>query len=146
MARIKINIPQKKIAEISIPVRIGDINYGNHVGNDSFVAIIHEARIQWLQQHNFSELDINGTALIMSGLSVEFKNEAFYGDVLHIEIAVGEISTVGFELFYRLTSTRSKINILIAHAKTDMVCFDYGNKKLMKVPEVLSVILSKNIV
>lgn len=146
MARLKIIFPEKMIAEISIPVRISDINYGNHVGNDSFVSIIHEARIQWLQHHNFSELDINGTALIMSGLSFEFKSEAFYGDVLHIEIAAGEISTVGFELFYRLTTIRSEKNILIAIAKTDMACFDYGSKKLMKVPEVLSVLLSKNIV
>lgn len=146
MPRIKINIPESTIAKISIPIRISDINYGNHVGNDSFVSIVHEARMQWLQQHNFSELDINGTALIMSGLSLEFKNEAFYGDILDIGLAAGEISTFGFELFYRLTTTRSNKNILIANAKTDMVCFDYSNKKPMKVPEVLSKILSKNIV
>jgi len=46
MARIKIDIPSLQLTEIHIPVRITDINYGNHVGNDAFVSIIHEARMQ----------------------------------------------------------------------------------------------------
>ncbi|UEG48522.1 thioesterase family protein [Ferruginibacter lapsinanis] len=144
MARIKIVIPEKKIATVSIPVRIYDINYGNHVGNDSFVSIIHEARIQWLKQYNFSELNINGAAVIMRGLSVEFKSEAFYGDVLSIEISSGEISALSFELFYRITTTRNDKSILIAHAKTDMACFDYTKKKVMPVPIVLNEILGNN--
>lgn len=47
MARVKLNIPENIISVIIIPVRINDINYGNHVGNDAFVSIIHEARVQW---------------------------------------------------------------------------------------------------
>ena len=43
MARIKIELPAKCIAAFTIPVRITDINYGNHVGNNSMVEIIHEA-------------------------------------------------------------------------------------------------------
>ncbi len=53
MSRIKIEMPEIKLTAIKIPVRISDINYGNHVGNDAFVFILHEARIQWLQQHNY---------------------------------------------------------------------------------------------
>ena len=80
MARIKIDLPANTIARVKLKVRIGDINYGNHVGNDSFVSFIHEARIQWLQQNNFSEMDINGTGLIMADLAIEFKKEAHYGE------------------------------------------------------------------
>ncbi len=63
MARIKIEIPSLKLTEIKIPVRITDVNYGNHVGNDAFVSIIHEARLQWLKQKGFSELNFGGTGL-----------------------------------------------------------------------------------
>lgn len=77
MARIKIDMPEDKLAEIKIPVRISDINYGNHVGNDAFVSIIHEARAQWLQQEGYTELDFAGTGLIMSDLAVEFKMKLF---------------------------------------------------------------------
>ena len=77
MARIKLTVPENKLTVVSIPVRISDINYGSHLGNDSFVSIIHEARVQWLRLHNYSELDIEGTGLILSNLAVEFKSEGF---------------------------------------------------------------------
>ena len=55
MARIKLTVPEKNIlTAVLIPVRIGDINYGNHLGNDAFVSIIHEARVQWLRQNNYT--------------------------------------------------------------------------------------------
>jgi len=54
MARIKIDIPEKVMATFPIPVRIADINYGNHVGNDAFVSIIHEARMQWIRQYGYT--------------------------------------------------------------------------------------------
>ncbi|MBA3674954.1 MAG: esterase, partial [Chitinophagaceae bacterium] len=58
MPRIKINLPVKYFnIEINIPVRITDINYGDHVGNDSLVAIIHEARMQFLQHYGYTELN-----------------------------------------------------------------------------------------
>ena len=144
MPRIKLEIPENKIAVLSIPVRITDINYGNHVGNDAFVSIIHEARMQWLQQHGYTELNIEGTGLILADLIVEFKSEAFYGDIIEIIISVGEISKVSFELFYQLSATRNEKNILLALAKTGMVCYDYGIKKVIRIPERLKGILLKS--
>ena len=141
MARIKIDFPNDIIATIKLKVRIGDINYGNHVGNDSFVSFIHEARIQWLQQNNFSEMDINGTGLIMADLSIEFKKEAHYGEDILIAISAGEISRVSFELYYQLSTERNHVAVLLAKAKTGMVCYDYQNKKTVSVPDCLKKIL-----
>src|SRR6187549_3897871 len=129
MARIKIDIPANDIATASIRVRIGDINYGNHVGNDAFVSFIHEARLQWLQRHQFTELDIDGTGLIMSDLAMEFKAQSFYGEEISIAISAGEISRFGFELYYLLTTQRNNATVLLAKAKTGMVCFDYRHNK-----------------
>ena len=53
MARIKLDILNPTIATFIIPVRITDLNYGNHVGNDAFVSIIHEARMKWLHSYFF---------------------------------------------------------------------------------------------
>jgi len=145
MPRLKLDIPENTIASITIPVRISDINYGNHVGNDSFVSILHEARVQWLQQHNYSELNIDGSSLIMSGLAIDFKSESFYGDILTVTISCGDISKVGFELYYKLTTQREDKTVLIAYAKTDMICFDYAIKKIAALSNSLLVILQKNI-
>ena len=136
MARVKIIIPGQTITTISIRVRIGDINYGNHVGNDAFVAIIHEARTQWLAQNNFTELDIGGAGLIMSDLEIEFKKEGFYGDIIEVELSLGELSKVGFDIYYQLATYRMNEKIILVKAKTGMVCYDYANKKVAAVPEL----------
>lgn len=141
MARIKIDIPEKIMATLLIPVRIADINYGNHVGNDAFVSIIHEARMQWLKQYDYTELNMEGIGLIMSDLAIEFKSESFYGDVIEVKLGAGEISRVGFELYYRLFAKRNDENILLANAKTGMVCYDYEAKKVAPIPEKLKAIL-----
>jgi YbgC/YbaW family acyl-CoA thioester hydrolase len=141
MARLKIELPQKILASVSIPVRITDINYGNHVGNNSIVEIIHEARVQFLKQHGFTELNVAGTSLIMSELLVDFKNESFYDDVLEIKIFSGEITRVSFELFYEISVKRNQQKIIIAHAKTGMVCYNYEIKKVNALPEKLRLIL-----
>ena len=144
MARVKLTIPENKIAVITVPVRITDINYGNHLGNDSFVSIINEARVQWLHQYGYTELNIEGTGLILADLMMEFKNESFYGDTIEVIIYVAEISKVSFELYYQLSAKRSDKIILLALAKTGMVCFDYGAKKVVAMPEELKGILLKN--
>lgn len=142
MARIKLAIPEQKIFSTEIAVRITDINYGNHVGNDAFVRLIHEARVQWLAHENYTELNIEDASLIMADLAVEYKGESFYGDVLQIEIAVGEISRAGFELYYQISTTRDRKNILIAKAKTGMVCFNYTEKKVSELPQKFIQLLS----
>ncbi len=142
MARVKIEVPQQFLGTYHIPVRITDINYGNHVGNDALVSIIHEARMQWLQQHGYTELNIEGAGLIMSDLTVEFKNESFYGDQVEVKISVGEISRVNFELYYQLSVIRNNETVSLANAKTGMICYDYTVKKVVTIPEQLKLILT----
>ena len=141
MARIKLQIPEKKLGSITIPVRITDVNYGNHVGNDSLVAMLHEARVQWLKSLRYTELDIEGTGLIMSELAVVYISESFYGDVLSIGIYAGETSRAGFEIYYLVETNRNEQTKIIAKAKTGMVCYDYQAGKVTGLPEKLKEIL-----
>lgn len=134
MGRIKVVISGKKLFQTCIPVRITDVNYGNHLGNDAMVSILHEARVQWLHSLSFSELNFHGISLILAGLAVEYKKEAFYGDVLDIIIFSGEKTQAGFELFYEIRCERNGHMLLIGNAKTEMVCFDYDSKKVCSLP------------
>jgi acyl-CoA thioester hydrolase len=132
MARIKVDIPDKILLTVKLPVRISDINYGNHLGNDALISIIHEARVLWLKQGNYTELNIGNAALIMSDLAVEYKSEAFYGDELSVAISVGDVGRVNFDVYFLVSNQH---NAVIAKAKTGMVCYDYGNKKVVHLPE-----------
>ena len=132
MARIKVDIPGNVLLTVTLPVRISDINYGNHLGNDALISIIHEARVLWLKEGNYTELNIGNAALIMSDLAVEYKAEAFYGDELSVAISVGDVGRVNFDIYFLVTNQDKRV---IAKAKTGMVCYDYVAKKVAQLPE-----------
>lgn len=135
MARIKLVLPEHFSFSTTIPVRITDLNYGGHVGNDAILSLVHEARMQYLQSFGFSELQFDTASLIMSDAGIEFKNESFYGDVLKVAVTAGEFSRVGFDLFYRFTRMDGEKEVVVALAKTGMICFDYSARKVVAVPE-----------
>jgi len=139
MARIKIDLPDNFSFTTLIQVRITDINYGGHVGNDAILSLIHEARIQFLKQWDYSELNFGGVGLIMADAGIEFRHELFYGETAIISVACSGFSRVGFEVYYKLekiplTMTDEK-RIMVAAAKTAMVCYDYSNKRITALPE-----------
>ena len=142
MARIRLTLPEHKIFTTKIAVRITDINYGNHLGNDALVSMLHEARMQWLTSLNYTELNIENAALIMADLAVEYKSESYYGDVFLIDIFIGEITKVSFEIFYNIYTMRKGESILIAKAKTGMVCYDYDAKKVVNIPEEFALLIN----
>lgn len=135
MARIKIDLPAAFPFNFQMPVRIQDINYGNHVGNDAILSIIHEARIRFLGALGYKELDHEaGSGFIMADVAIAYKGEGFYGDVFDIAVAAGEFNALGFELFYLITANRDGQTITIAEAKTGMICFNYKTHKIAKLP------------
>lgn len=118
---------------LELTVRTTDLNYGGHLGNDRVLALAHEARVAFLAEHGWSEMECAGRNLIMGDAAVVFVNEAFAGDKLRIEVAAGESTACGFRLFYRLT--RPTDSTVIALVETGMICFDYSQRKIACLPE-----------
>jgi acyl-CoA thioesterase FadM len=135
MPRIRIDLPSEFPFSTHIPVRITDLNYGGHVGNDTVLSLIHEARMQFLVHHGYRELDVEGVGLIMSDVGIEFKAEIFYGDNIKVEVAAGDFSRVGFDLYFKLEKISGDKPIIVAAAKTGMICYDYTKKKIVAVPD-----------
>lgn len=133
MARIKVNLPENFFFTTVIPIRITDLNYGGHVGNDTILSLLHEARVQFLNHLQYTELNFAGVGLIMSDVAIEFKSELFYGDVIKAHVAAGDFSKIGFEIYYKMVNEKNEK--VIATAKTGMVCYDYEKKKVVTVPE-----------
>ena len=135
MERIKVNLPENFHFSTIIKIRITDLNYGGHVGNDSFLSLIHEARQQFLNHFGYSELKIENVSLIMADATIEFKKELNYGDEIKISVTASGFDKLGFDLFYKIEIINNGNFILAGKAKTGMLCYDYQNKKLMPVPE-----------
>ena len=128
MSRIKIERPDAWDFSTDIPVRITDINYGNHVGNDALVGILHEARMQWLRSlGHASELIAPPVGLIMVDLAIRFKHEAVFGDVLTVRLALKDRTSRGFTLVYDISKAEGRE---VARAQSGFVFFDYTLKQL----------------
>ncbi|ADX68323.1 acyl-CoA thioesterase [Weeksella virosa] len=134
MPRIKVDVAENPIFQTIIPVRITDLNYGNHLGNDSLLSIIHEARVQFLYSLGYSEQNFAGVGLIMADVAIEYKSQGYYADQLKVSIGVKDISRVGFDITYSITKSENGREIIVAKAKTGMVTFDYSLNKVIELP------------
>ena len=130
MPRIRFDMPASFPFSTEIAVRITDINYGGHLGNDAALGILHEARIRFLESMGYTEFDIEGSGIIMTEALLSYRAEIFRGDVLKVEIGVGEIEATGCALFYRVTGGGKEA----LRARTLIAFFDYKERKVVPVP------------
>ncbi|MBL4589478.1 MAG: thioesterase family protein [Alphaproteobacteria bacterium] len=133
MARIIISYPEETLFIHELTVRVTDLNIGNHLAHDSVVSLIHEARAQFFMANDMSELDVEGYGIIMADLGVNYKAEAFFGEMLAVEIALGDFSSKGCDMYYRMSSKET--GTVVAIAKSGLVFFDYEAKKPVAVPQ-----------
>jgi acyl-CoA thioesterase FadM len=131
--RTKLELPAQFAFSTEIPVRITDINYGGHLGNDALLSLLQEARLRFLRQHGYSEKDVEGRGIIMLDAVVLYRAEAFYGDILHIEVAVADIGAHSCDLLYRVTKKDSGKEV--SRAKTAIAFFDYERRRVVEVPD-----------
>ena len=118
-----------------LAVRTTDLNYGGHLGNDRLLSLAHEARVAFLAAHGWTELDCGGAALIMADAAIVYRAEAFAGDVLRFEVAALEPARLGFRLAMRVT--RPADGAEVALLETGLVCFDYGRRRPVALPDAV---------
>ena len=133
MARIKLELPSIVHFTVDISVRITDINYGGHLGNDALLSLIHEARVRFLHHYGYTELNIEGKSITMNDVAIVYKSEAFQGDILRFTISAVDFHRFGCDLVYGITNKETGKEV--ARAKTGIVFYDYGLKKVVEVPE-----------
>lgn len=132
MPRIELTPLEEYQFCIDLVVRVTDLNYGGHLGNDRLLALVHEARVAFLASRGWSEKDCGGVSLIMGDAAIVYQGQAFAGDQLRFEVAMGEPSRCGFRLFYRVT--RLSDGRPIALVETGMICFDYRSQRVQPLP------------
>jgi acyl-CoA thioesterase FadM len=134
VSRIKLELPEKFEFSTKILIRITDINYGNHLGNDALLSLIHEARVRYLNKIGLSEKNIGGYGIIMVDSVIVYKSEIFYGDELVFEVSVENMSGSGCDFYYKIMSQKNGKEA--ATAKTGIVFYDYNNKKITNAPNI----------
>lgn len=135
MPRTTINLPSEFVFFTDIPIRIGDINRGMHLGHDSFFLIIEEARTRFFGSLGYAENNIEGAGLIMTDASIVYLKQGSYGQTLRIDIAVTDFTARAFDMVYRVSDRDTGVEM--ARAKTGFVFYDYQQQKVAVVPPTL---------
>lgn len=133
MGRIKITLPQKFQFKTEMKIRVTDINYGGHLGNDSVLSIMHEARIRFLKSLGYSESDVEGTGIMMTDCHINYTSQGFYGDEIIIYVSVPNLERNGCDFVYQIINKNTSSEI--ARGTTSVVFYSYASKKLQNTPE-----------
>jgi len=135
MARIRLQFADEQFCYTTrLAVRITDINGARHLGNDSMISMISEARARFL--FDFGVEESADEQIIVTDLATTYLAEAYARDELRFEIGVADFNKYGGDIIFRIT--RPVDATLIAMAKSGFVFFDYAAKKVVAMPEHFS--------
>lgn len=119
----------------NLEVRISDINYGNHMGNDRALSFFQDARISFLKQLGYEEHHIGeNVGIIISEAQVKYRKEVFLHDLLDASVWVDEIRDRSFVMHYAFT--RQSDQACVFEGSTKIYAFDYQSRKAIRLPEV----------
>lgn len=133
MARIDITLPEKFLFATELPLYIGHINYGGHLDNALLLTLVSEARVRFFKSLGYTELDVEGVGIVVVDAALQYKSEAFHGETMVLEMAPMEFNKYGCDLMWRMSDRDSGREV--ARGKSGIVFFDYGPRKVTRVPE-----------
>jgi len=133
MARIQLDLPERFTYRTEVTLRVSDMNYAGHMGNDTVMSLLHEARSRLLKENGCEGQKIEGLGLVVADAVVIYKAQAHYADVMVIEMTARDFNRYGCDLVYRISNRDTAAEI--ARAKTGIVFFNYDQGRVNGVPE-----------
>ncbi len=134
MARLNLAFPEDQYYySTKLTVRVTDINGANHLGNDSMISMISEARARFLYEFGVRESEGEVSGIIITDLATTYRAEAHARDQLLFEVGVMDFNKYGGDITFRIT--RPEDRALVAMAKSGFVFFNYRLSQVMPMPE-----------
>ena len=134
MARLQLEFPEDQYYYATqLTVRVTDINGANHLGNDSMISMISEARARFLFDFGLEQALEKDIGTIVTDLATTYRTEAHARDQLLFEVGVMDFNKYGGDVIFRIT--RPHDGTLIAMAKSGFVFFNYRHKEVVPMPD-----------
>lgn len=132
MPRIHIDLPEHFEFFTELPLYVGHINYGGHLDNALLLTLVSEARARLFKWLGFAEMDVAGAGIVVADAALQYRSEAFYGEVMVVSMTAHEWSRYGCDLPWLMCDKESGREV--ARGKTGIVFLDYATRKLVPVP------------
>jgi acyl-CoA thioester hydrolase len=125
-----------KKTQTKIRVRYGETDKMGIVYYGNYALYLEEGRTEWLRTLGFSYkyMEAHNVELPVVNLNINFKQPAYYDDLITVTSTLKEIPTVKIEFYYEIHNQEGK---LLVTATTTLVFVNSATKKLMKAPDYL---------
>lgn len=115
---------------IPLTVRVGDLNYGNHVGHQNYLLYFQEARMAYLRRFGFYEHDIAGFRMVLVEAGCTYKKELNHRDAIVVKCGVRQLKSKAFIMAYQI----EKDGRVCAEGTTTSLCLDRQSGKVVRLP------------
>lgn len=132
MARIQIELPESLPFSTDITLYLSHMNYGGHLDNALLLTVVSEARARFFQSLGYTELNVEGVGIIVSDAALQYRSEAFHGEVMVVRMGASDFGSKGCDLLWCMNERSSQREV--ARGKTGIVFFDYATRKTAPVP------------
>ena len=125
-----------------IYVRFSDIDVMGHVNNAVYLNYFESARMDFFNALLGKDWDWVGNGIILLKNEIEYLRPVVLHDEPQIHLSVDNLGNKSFVLGYQLLVNGE----LYTRGESTLVCFDYGRKITIEIPEKLRTVLTGLIV
>ena len=109
MTRIHIELPERFVFSTELPLYISHINYAGHLDNALLLTLVSEARVRFFKSLGYGELDVEGFGIVIADAAVQYKSEAFPGEIMVVRMAAADFGKYGCALFWHMRDRKSVV-------------------------------------
>ncbi|XKE46345.1 acyl-CoA thioesterase [Halomonas organivorans] len=133
MERVRLEFPEADVRHRHpLTVRVTDMNYGHHLGHDTLVSLLHEARIAALADLGLIEYDMGGYPSVVADLAVQYQAEARWPEALVVDTAIPEPGRRAITVYHRVR--READDVVVATARINLMLVDPGTGRPVAIP------------
>ena len=119
--------------KIPIQIRYKDVDIQGHVNNANHITYFETARVNY-----FNDLlkrnDWNKTGMILAKTEIDYSEPLFMDDECFCYTKITSFGTKSFEISNLITKKVGKVEMVCAHGKSVIVCFNYEIKQTVEIP------------
>lgn len=141
MARIQIRLPSHFAFSTHITLYQSHMNYGGHLDNALLLTLVSEARVRFFHSLGYTELNIEGVGILVADAALQYRSEAFHGEVMVLRMGATDLGRKGFDLVWSMNEQSTEREV--ARGKTGIVFFDYETRKVVPMPNAFRDKLAK---
>lgn len=133
MPRVTIDLPERFSFATELAIYVGHVNYGNHLDNAMLLSLVSEAQMRYFAALGYPEGRIGGLVTLIADAAVQYRSEAFRGEIMTVRMAADDFNPRGCDLMWQMVEQASGREV--ARGKTGIIFFDLETRRPGLLPD-----------